>query len=71
MKNPFANFVKIPLLTNNLTSDIDVATKEGLSLSVQTNTIYKLDEGKTLQIYMKFRHGYEDIFIKPLTSFLS
>lgn len=66
MKNPFANFVKIPLLTNNLTSDIDVATKEGLSLSVQTNTIYKLDEGKTLQIYMKFRHRYEEIFIKPL-----
>lgn len=66
MKNPFAKFVKIPLLTNNLTSDIDVATKEGLSLSVQTNTIYKLDECKTLQIYMKFRHGYEDIFIKPL-----
>jgi regulator of protease activity HflC (stomatin/prohibitin superfamily) len=64
-KNPFAHFVKIPLLSNNITLDIDVATKEGLNLSVQTNTIYKLDEDKTLQVFMKFRNNYENIFIKP------
>lgn len=65
-KNPFARFIKIPLLTNNLTLDIDVSTKEGLSLTVQINTIYNLDQDKSLQIYMTFRHEYENIFIKPL-----
>ena len=66
LKNPFAQFIKIPLLTTNLSLDIDVATKEGLSLSVQTNLIYKLDEDKTLPIYLKFKKDYDNIFIKPI-----
>jgi len=66
LKNPFAEFIKIPLLTTNLCLDIDVATKEGLNLSVQTNLIYRLDEDKTLPIYLKFKKNYDDIFIKPI-----
>ena len=66
LKNPFVQFIKIPLLTDNLALDINIATKEGLSLSVQTNTIYKLDEDKTLSIYLKYKKNYGDIFIKPL-----
>lgn len=66
VKNPFAEFVKIPLLTSNLSVEIDVATKEGLILSVQTNAIYKIDESESRDIYLKYRNGYENIFIKPL-----
>lgn len=64
--NPFATMVIMPLLTNNFSSDIDVASNEGLALSVQTNTIYKIDEDKARDIYLKFRYDYEEILIKPL-----
>ena len=66
LKNPFAKFIKVPLLTSNLSVEIDVATKEGLNLSVQTNAIYKIDELYSREIYLKFREDYESIFIKPL-----
>ncbi len=66
LKNPFVDFIKIPLLTSNLSIDTDIATKEGLILSVQTNAIYKVDEDKSRDIYLKYRTNYESIFIKPL-----
>jgi len=66
LKNPLANFIKLSLLTSNLCIQIDVTTKEGLSLSIDTNTIYKLDELTAREIYMKYRYNYESIFIKPL-----
>jgi len=66
LKNPFVNFVKIPLLTSNLSVETDIATKEGLVLSVQTNAIYKIDEDKSRDIYLKYRTNYESIYIKPL-----
>jgi regulator of protease activity HflC (stomatin/prohibitin superfamily) len=66
LKNPFVEFIKIPLLTSNLSVEIDVATKEGLNLSVQTNAIYKIDDSYSRDIYLKYRNDYENIFIKPL-----
>ncbi len=65
-KNPLVDFVKVPLLTSNLSVDIDIATKEGLNLSVQTNVIYKIDKNKSRDIYLKYRTNYENIFIKPI-----
>ena len=59
-------FIKISLLTSNLSVEIDVATKEGLNLSVQINTIYKIDELHSREIYLKYINRYEGIFIKPL-----
>lgn len=52
--------------TSNLSVQIDVATKEGLTLSVQTNAIYEIDELQSRDIYLKYRNKYENIFIKPL-----
>ncbi len=69
LKNPFVDFIKIPLLTSNLSVETDIATKEGLILSVQTNAIYKIDEDKSRDIYLKYRTNYESIFIKPLHPF--
>lgn len=65
-KNPFANIIKIPLLTSNLSVEINVATKEGLTLTVQTNTIYKIDKYHSRDIYLKYRNNYEKIFIQPM-----
>lgn len=64
--NPLSTLVVLPLLTNNFATSIDVATNEGLTLSVQINTIYKLDEDNARNVYLKFRYEYEDILIKPL-----
>lgn len=64
--NPFSSIVKIPLLTSNLSSEIDVATKEGLSLNVETNIMYKINEDKPREIYLKYLFAYETIYIKPL-----
>lgn len=66
IKNPFVKFIQIPLLTYNFPVEICIATKEGLSLSIQTNTIYKIDEDKSREIYLKYKDDYEKIFIKPL-----
>ncbi len=66
IKSPLVKFIKIPLLTSNLSVEIDIATKEGLNLSVQTNTIYRIDEDKSREIYLKYTTNYENIFIKPL-----
>lgn len=64
--NPLSTLVILPLLTNNFATDVDVATNEGLSLSVQVNTIYKLNENNIRDVYLKYRHAYEEILVKPL-----
>lgn len=64
--NPLSTLVTMPLLTNNFATDIEVATNEGLSLSVQINTIYKLNENNIRDVYLKYRHNYEEILVKPL-----
>lgn len=64
--NPLSSLIVMPLLTNNFSSDIDVASNEGLSLSVQINTIYRMDEDQARDIYLKFRTDYEAILIRPL-----
>lgn len=66
IKSPLVEFIKIPLLTSNLSVEIDIATKEGLILSVQINTIYRIDENNSRDIYLKYKTNYENIFIKPL-----
>jgi len=66
LKNPFASFVTISLMTSNLPIDINVATKEGLTLNVETNIIYKINQNEAKDIYLKYRYNYENIFIKPL-----
>lgn len=64
--NPLASLIILPLLTSNFSTDIDVATNEGLSLSVQVNTIYRLNEDKARDVYLKCRLNYEEVLIKPL-----
>jgi prohibitin 1 len=64
--NPFASMVNIPLLVNNFSSEISVATNEGLTLCVEINTIYKINENQARNVYLEFRYGYEKILIKPL-----
>jgi prohibitin 1 len=64
--NPFAKLIKIPLLTTNFSSEIDVASSEGLSLSVQIDTIYKIDGDSARDVYLKFGFMYEKILVKPM-----
>jgi regulator of protease activity HflC (stomatin/prohibitin superfamily) len=66
LKNPFSKFIKISLLTSNLPITINVTTKEGLTLLLETNTIYTIDESSSREIYMKYRNDYDSILIKPL-----
>jgi prohibitin 1 len=64
--NPLSKLILIPLLTNKITSHIDVSSNEGLSLSIQIDLIYNLNYELTRDIYLDFRSEYEDIFMKPL-----
>jgi prohibitin 1 len=64
--NPFASLISIPLLTNNFSSEIEVSSNEGLSLTVQVDTIYAICENDARDVYLKFRFNYEKILIKPL-----
>lgn len=65
MINPFAKLEEFSLMTENLFSSIDVASKEGLPITVQLNTIYKINTEQSRDIYINFRHNYEHILIKP------
>ncbi len=64
--NPLCSVIKIPLLTHNLSSNVTVASNEGLSLQVETNTIYRVKEDDAREIYLKFRDSCEHVLIRPL-----
>lgn len=66
LKNPFASMVKISLRTENFTSEIEVASNEGLTIAVQLDTIYHIQESSSRKIYINYRYDYEHIIIKPL-----
>lgn len=64
--NPLSNLILIPLLTNKITSNVELSSKEGLGLSVQVDLNYNLDHNLTRNIYLEFRHDYENILMKPI-----
>lgn len=68
--NPLSKLILIPLLTSKITSNVELASKEGLGLSVQIDLNYNLDHNKTRDIYLEFRHDYEDILMKPMINAL-
>jgi prohibitin 1 len=68
--NPLSKLILIPLLTNKITSNVELSSKEGLGLSVQIDLNYNLDHNKTRDIYLEFRHDYEDILMKPMVNAL-
>lgn len=68
--NPLSKLILIPLLTNKITSNVELSSKEGLGLSVQVDLNYNLDHHKTRDIYLEFRHDYEDILMKPMINAL-
>lgn len=68
--NPLSKLILIPLLTNKITSNVDLSSNEGLALSVQIEINYNLDHNKTRDIYLEFRNDYEDILMKPMINAL-
>lgn len=68
--NPLSDLILIPLLTNKISSNVDLSSKEGLGLSVQIDLNYNLDHNKTRDIYLEFRHDYENILMKPMINAL-
>jgi prohibitin 1 len=64
--NPFASMVSIPLVINKFSTNIEVSSNEGLSLTVEVDTIYGISEKEARDVYLKFRFNYEKILIQPL-----
>lgn len=64
--NPFATLIEMPLLINSCTSHINVASNEGLALTVKVDVIYKLNSERTRDVYLSFKHNYKYILIEPV-----
>ena len=64
--NPAADLVTMSLLTTNYQSDIKINTKEGLDIGVGVNAIYKINPENSRDVYLKYRHNYEQVLIRPL-----
>jgi regulator of protease activity HflC (stomatin/prohibitin superfamily) len=64
-RNPFARIIKISIKTQQLYEDMEVPSKEGLTIKIGVNCLYHLDPEKTAELYKTIGTNYEKVIIEP------
>lgn len=65
MVNPFAKLQILNIQTEELSEHMDVPSKEGLSIVVDTTILYRMLPEKASTIYKTIGVGYRDVIILP------
>lgn len=63
--NPAANIVKFSIKTQELKENMNVPSKEGLSVELEISLLFKLDPENANQIYKTVGPNYSEIILKP------
>jgi len=64
-RNPLARIVKMSIKTQELTEDMPVPSKEGLTVQLDVTTLFHLDPEKAAEIYKSVGADYVTIILVP------
>jgi prohibitin 1 len=64
-RNPLARVVKISVKTQQVYEDMEVPSKEGLTIKIGVNCLYHLDPEKAAELYKTIGTNYEQVIIEP------
>ncbi len=65
LRNPLARIVKMSIKTQELTEDMPVPSKEGLTVQLDVTTLFHLDPEKAAEIYKTVGADYANIILVP------
>lgn len=65
MRNPLARIVKFSVKTEELTEEMDVPSKEGLTVKLDITALYHLDPDKAAEVYKTIGPDYVQIILLP------
>ncbi len=65
LRNPLARIVKMSIKTQELTEDMPVPSKEGLTVQLDVTTLFHLDPEKAAEIYKTVGADYVSIILVP------
>jgi len=63
--NPLANVVKFSIKTQELKENMNVPSKEGMSVQLEISLLYSLDPENASKIYKSVGENYEEIILVP------
>lgn len=64
--NPLANVIKFSIQTKELKENMQVLSKEGLTIGLEISALYRLDPDSAARVYQTISGGdYEEIVLKP------
>lgn len=64
-RNPLAKIVKVSIKTQQIYEDMEVPSKEGLTIKIGINCLYHLDPEKAAELYKTVGTNYESVIIEP------
>ncbi len=65
LRNPLARIIKMSIKTQELTEDMPVPSKEGLTVQLDVTTLFHLDPEKAAEIYQTVGADYATIILVP------
>jgi regulator of protease activity HflC (stomatin/prohibitin superfamily) len=65
LRNPLARIIKMSIKTQELTEDMPVPSKEGLTVQLDVTTLFHLDPEKAAEIYQTVGADYAAIILVP------
>ncbi|MBX2992823.1 MAG: prohibitin family protein [Bacteroidetes bacterium] len=64
--NPLANVIKFSIQTKELKENMEVLSKEGLTIRLEISALYRLDPDSAARVYQTISGGdFEEIVLKP------
>jgi prohibitin 1 len=64
-RNPFARIAKLSIKTQQAYEDMEVPSKEGLTIKISISCLYHLDPEKAAEVYKTVGPDYEEVILRP------
>ncbi|MDO9026476.1 MAG: prohibitin family protein, partial [bacterium] len=64
-RNPFARITKMSIKTQQAYEDMEVPSKEGLTIKISISALYHLDPEKAAEVYKTVGPNYEEVILRP------
>lgn len=64
-RNPFARITKMSVKTQQAYEDMEVPSKEGLTIKISISALYHLDPEKAAEVYKTVGPNYEEVILRP------
>jgi regulator of protease activity HflC (stomatin/prohibitin superfamily) len=64
-RNPFARIIKLSIKTQQVYEDMEVPSKEGLTVKISISCLYHLDPEKAAEVYKTVGVNYEEVILIP------